>query len=258
MSGSGLVRVGSDEFWTEPGEWTVWPEGTPHLYGRPVAKPTAKVPGKSARSWEQLWFHVKARPHWSDYFQSAQATVAGEHRLYRFLPEHRAVGLTEQILQTAKQLQRSFTYSEASTAVHFHRFEGLLIQLSEGTAIGELPLVPRSDARIGRALIYAQKNLAQRFTVGDWAQFVGLSESRFSHLFAAQLGETPVEHLERLRLERAWRLLVQTGLKVGEIASQCGYANIHYFSNRFVAHFGVRPSAVRAGASGQKPFAENL
>lgn len=249
VSGSGLVRVGSDEFWTEPGEWTVWPEGTPHDYGRPVPRPTSKVPGRSARHWEQLWFHVKARPHWSDYLKSAQATVTGKHRLYRYLPDQRAPGVTDELLAMARRLERSFKYYEASTAVHFHQLEGMLLRLSEGSSIAEIPLPPGPDPRIDRAIIYAQKNLAQRFTVKEWADFVGLSESRFGHLFTAQVGETPVEHLERLRLERAWRLLLQTNLKVGEIASICGYANIHYFSNRFTAYYGVRPSSVRSGNS---------
>lgn len=244
--------MGKDEFWTEPGEWTIWPEGTPHDYGRPIAKPNSKVPGKSARHWEQLWCHVKTRPHWSEYLQSAMPTSAGEHQIYRFLPDQRVVGVTEEILTLARQLVRSFTYFEASTAVHFHRLEGILLRLSEGSALPEKPVVSRSDPRIGRALIYAQKNLSQRFTVGEWAQFVGLSESRFSHLFTEQMNETPVEHLERLRLERAYRLLVQTNLKIGEVASQCGYANIHYFSNRFAQYYGVRPSAVRSGSAGER------
>jgi transcriptional regulator GlxA family with amidase domain len=51
---------------------------------------------------------------------------------------------------------------------------------------------------------------------------VHLSERQFSRVFKAEVGVTPSEHVEGLRLEAACRLLETTGHAVDHIARICG------------------------------------
>jgi len=66
-----------------------------------------------------------------------------------------------------------------------------------------------------------------------------------AHLFREQIGVPPRQYLEELRLQRAAQLLRSTGLPVGEIAAETGYANAFYFSSRFRKMFGKSPSEYR-------------
>jgi AraC family transcriptional regulator of arabinose operon len=77
------------------------------------------------------------------------------------------------------------------------------------------------------------------------AQACGLSVSRLAHLFREQIGLPPQQYLEELRLQRAAQLLRSTGLRIGEVAAETGYAGAFYFSSRFRKKFGQSPCQYR-------------
>lgn len=99
------------------------------------------------------------------------------------------------------------------------------------------------------ALVHAQTNLDTRLSVAELAATVDRSPSHFARRFAAATGESPRRHLERLRIERAARLLVTRDATVLEIALDCGYASHETFTRAFVRRFGQTPSRWRATAA---------
>jgi AraC family transcriptional regulator len=99
------------------------------------------------------------------------------------------------------------------------------------------------------ALVHAQTNLDGPLSVAELAATVDRSPSHFARRFATATGETPGRHLERLRLERAARLLVTRDATVLEIALDCGYASHETFTRAFVRRFGLTPSVWRAAAA---------
>jgi AraC family transcriptional regulator of arabinose operon len=104
------------------------------------------------------------------------------------------------------------------------------------------------DARIRRAIAYLADDPARPFSISQVAQHCGLSESRLSHLFKAQVRTTPRQFSEKLRLELAMQLLAHTGLTVREVAFKAGFEDPLYFSRRFVRAFGRTPGAAREQA----------
>ena len=98
-----------------------------------------------------------------------------------------------------------------------------------------------------RARLY----LAEHFTdsnlmLGDAARAVGMSESRFSTVFAQESGKTFTEYLTWLRLNRAKELLAGTDKKSAQIALEAGYNDAHYFSYLFKKNLGLTPGEYRA------------
>lgn len=91
---------------------------------------------------------------------------------------------------------------------------------------------------------YADENLS----LGEVSQHVYMSMNYFSALFKQQRGESFVEFLTRVRLDKAKELLLATSLKTYEIASRVGYGDPQYFSVIFKRHVGMTPKQYRASA----------
>ena len=79
----------------------------------------------------------------------------------------------------------------------------------------------------------------------DVANAVGMSNSRFSTLFAQECGKTFTEYLTWLRLEKAKELLGRGELHTYQIAEQVGYNDAHYFSYLFKKNTGMTPGDYR-------------
>ncbi len=65
------------------------------------------------------------------------------------------------------------------------------------------------------------------------AASVNLSPNHFSTIFSQEMGQTFIEYLTNVRMEKAKELLRNSNLRTSEIASQVGYRDAHYFSYLF-------------------------
>lgn len=102
-----------------------------------------------------------------------------------------------------------------------------------------------ADPRVRAAMDHCVRNLADAITLASLAKACGLSPSRLSFLFQAEVGASPMRWLERQRLVRAKDLLEATVEPIGEVAEQVGFADAFYFSSRFRRAFGMSPRAWR-------------
>lgn len=101
---------------------------------------------------------------------------------------------------------------------------------------------PAPQARSDQHLIaYAEERLASGVTVGDLARVAGLSRTQFSRTFRLTQGVTPRSFLQRLRLDRAQRLLASTD-DCADVAKRCGYASYAAFARAFHRHYDRWPS----------------
>ena len=81
----------------------------------------------------------------------------------------------------------------------------------------------------------------------DLAHRVGTNQQRLTRIFREQVGMSPYEYLQQLRLERGRGLLHDTDLQVQLIADRVGYRNAGDFTRAFRRHFGVTPRQYRRG-----------
>lgn len=101
------------------------------------------------------------------------------------------------------------------------------------------------DDRVARSLSFISGNIGKAVTLKAIASNVGLSSSRFSHVFAKSMGCSPMEYVERQRIRMASSMLSETALPVGEIAERAGFSSSFYFSKRFRRVKGVSPTQYR-------------
>ena len=77
------------------------------------------------------------------------------------------------------------------------------------------------------------------------AHAANVSANHFSALFSQNMGQTFIEYLTSLRMNKAKELLRCTGMRSSEIAGEIGYKDAHYFSYLFKKTQGMTPSDYR-------------
>jgi len=80
------------------------------------------------------------------------------------------------------------------------------------------------DPKIAKAEKWARDNIARDFSIEQLAGAVALAPRTFARRVAATCGLTPIQFVQRIRLETARSLLETTRLPVDEIARKVGYA----------------------------------
>ncbi|HMM91744.1 GlxA family transcriptional regulator [Bradyrhizobium sp.] len=80
------------------------------------------------------------------------------------------------------------------------------------------------DERIGKAERWVRDNIARDFAIEELAAAVALAPRTFARRMAATCGVSPIQFVQRIRLETARFLLETTRLPVDEIARRVGYA----------------------------------
>ena len=71
-----------------------------------------------------------------------------------------------------------------------------------------------------------------------------LSPFYISKIFKSETGDTPINRLIDIRLEKAKQLLEEGG-SIQEVAAEVGYEDAYHFSKLFKKHYGVSPSKVK-------------
>ena len=77
------------------------------------------------------------------------------------------------------------------------------------------------------------------------AHVANVSANHFSALFSQNMGQTFIEYLTSLRMDKAKELLRCTSKRSSEIAGEVGYKDAHYFSYLFKKTQGITPSEYR-------------
>jgi AraC-like DNA-binding protein len=92
---------------------------------------------------------------------------------------------------------------------------------------------------------YIQQHFQETWSVGRMADMLNLSTSRFSVLYQTFFKISPNEDLIVRRIEEAKILLLNTRSGIEQIAVDCGFKSIYYFSRIFKKRTGVSPEAFR-------------
>jgi AraC-like DNA-binding protein len=102
-----------------------------------------------------------------------------------------------------------------------------------------------SSDKIRHAIEFINLNLKENIPVAKVAKECGLSNSRFMHLFKQETDTTFSEYIRGQRLKEAQRLLVETDLKIVDIAYVAGFSGQSYFGAMFKDYTGMSPNSYR-------------
>ena len=91
-------------------------------------------------------------------------------------------------------------------------------------------------------------DVAKPLSAGDVAAGLGMSESRFSRFFRRATGNTFTDFVNRVRVNRACQLLMETDRLVTHICYEVGFNNVANFNRRFLEIKGMTPTEFRRQA----------
>ena len=99
--------------------------------------------------------------------------------------------------------------------------------------------------RLLQVLVYVQRHLDEAIVLDDLARVAHFSPYHFHRLFRGMVGESVMEHIRRLRLERAAHRLKLSDQPVTQIAFDAGYETHEAFTRAFRGMFDESPSQFR-------------
>lgn len=92
---------------------------------------------------------------------------------------------------------------------------------------------------------YLDEHYFEKIKQSTFEALVGLSYKYISVFFKDNTGLTIKDYQTRLRIQKAMELLGETGLSIGEIATEIGYGDVYYFSRIFKVETGTAPTEFR-------------
>lgn len=100
------------------------------------------------------------------------------------------------------------------------------------------------DAPILRAIDYIEHYYMNKLTVDSVAQTFHYNSAYFGRKFKSHVGESFQVYLEKVRLEKAKRLILE-GYKIYQVSALVGFSSVDYFAEKFRLYVGLTPSQYR-------------
>ncbi len=100
-------------------------------------------------------------------------------------------------------------------------------------------------SKIKKAIHYINTNFTDDISIDELAKMCNLGECMFRRSFKLETGESPLKYRNRLRIEKAYELLVSEGASVTKAMELTGFYDASYFNKTFKAHIGKSPSEIK-------------
>lgn len=118
----------------------------------------------------------------------------------------------------------------------------LMLYLSKHySAINQISSISPNE-NIKLALSYINSHINKKISIEDILQEIGLSRYYFFHLFKQNIGMSPIQYINMMRCTQAQKLLSRNEQPIHDIAIQCGFESVSYFSKTFKKYVGLLPS----------------
>lgn len=183
-------------------------------------------------AWCDIWVHFHPRTHWLPWLVWPQL---GKGAMLLDVTDSFAVIEAEMRLMLESGRSASRLCADAA----LNCLERVILLCD---ALNPLQATARLDPRIRKSLDVIADRLDGPITVSELCREVGLSRSRFTILFTANIAMSPQTYIENVRLDRAAQLLRVSRWNIGQVAERAGFSNAYYFSTRFKRRHGISPS----------------
>ena len=231
IKGHGWFDIDGNQGEMKPDQALLIPKNSPHSYGAADINP-----------WSIHWVHFAGE----DSACYTSLLPHGEH----VIPVSRSI--REKAEQLFRECHGTFTNGFTNTRILFaaQALRHLLALFFYGNPAFSPGTPTGSHRSFSTTIEFMREHLDGNLKLEDMARHAGFSVARFSSLFRAQTGFSPVEYYIRLRIQAACRLMDTMALNISETANRIGYDDPYYFSRIFSKIMGMPPTAYRKAKKG--------
>jgi AraC family transcriptional regulator of arabinose operon len=223
VEGEGFLTVQGQTYYPKPNELYLLPADVIQSYGT-----------INDDTFGKYWCHFTAKIGELNLFQVLETSPfirieqpeQWKNKFERLIDYAYSDKLTSRIHTNSVLLEIIADYIEASDKVKFN-----------------LKATPAFE-KMNVVLQYIEAHLTDNLTVEELAQIAHFHPNYFIQLFKNFTGNSPIQYINRARLEKAKNLLTMTELNVSAIADAVGL-EFSYFSRMFRDHNGVSPTVYR-------------
>ena len=226
------------------------PEGE-GIFQSAHVKPTRLMPGDMFLLFPGEWhtYHPAPEVGWKSYWIGFRGKNMDDRVRAGFLTPDSPIyhvgysftieGLYKRAYEAAVE---EAAYSQQLMAGIVNHLIGMMYSLERNR---ELSKNQQQVDMISRARMRIRESLESDLTIQQIAEELGVSYSNLRKLFKEHTGLSPATYQQELRLLRAKELLTTTELSIKEIAYRLNFESPDYFSAKFKAKMGIKPSEVR-------------
>lgn len=98
---------------------------------------------------------------------------------------------------------------------------------------------------IKSSIEYIERNYPCEISVKDLSDYIGINRKYLYTIFKRVLGQTPMEYILKVKMEKACTLLANEALSISEVSNSVGYKDQFTFSKQFKKTIGDSPSNYR-------------
>jgi transcriptional regulator GlxA family with amidase domain len=98
-----------------------------------------------------------------------------------------------------------------------------------------------ADDAITSVQQFMEKNYNKSITMSQMAGICNMSPRNLIRRFEHATGNTPLEYMQRLRIENAKKLFESRNDGIEQVAMKCGYEDMSFFRKVFKRHVGMTP-----------------
>lgn len=213
-----LQAIGSDQFF-------IIPAGMPHSYRSDAQNP-----------WSIYWIHFAGSK------SAAYARFGGQVASIERTKTSRINDRIELFSEIFRNLDRGF-----STETLEYVNQCLPHLLASFTHLSQFRLIKESGEKdvVAQSINFMLENLIKKLKLEDIAAETSLSASHFSRLFVNRTGHSPIDYFIQLKIQRACRLIDNSGWSIADVSREMGFDDQFYFSRVFRKVMGMSPNEYR-------------
>lgn len=161
------------------------------------------------------------------------------HKLFKSIIK-RTLPISEHMQSIENELNELFLYVNSTDELKekCKKFFELLMSVCEES---------KQEEREGRIRAFIDENYGDAsLSVTMIADKFELHSVYLSKLFKNKFGIGVLEYITKVRIDNSKKLLLETDMKIANVAQKVGYTSIHTFSRVFKSHTGMSPGAFRS------------
>ncbi|WP_409344995.1 AraC family transcriptional regulator [Paenibacillus sp. MBLB4367] len=223
VEGEGRLTIDGEVFHPKPGQLFLMPAGVKQSYST-----------ISDDTFAKHWCHFTA--------------MIGEMHLFQILkiPFFIEVRDPEHVTALFQRLSQQFGSPGVTGML---RTKATMLELLsyflEHTVIENIRLAATDSVeKLTAVLRHIDSHLTETVSVEELAKLAHLHPNYFIKFFKAHLGDSPIQYINKRKLDHAKTLLRTTNLSIKEIAEATGM-DLHYFSRLFKQAAGMSPTVYR-------------